>query len=203
MSQLINMSATAIAMLGSIVLPATSSAEQIVLDLDMDDGLLYMAHHIENFLFDGTASYSEDVAGNLSARIQTDTLKDHLVATALVTLDGEVVGMATEQESIYLDAATNTPYARSAWLVSLNHPEMSGIFAVEQTENAGPVFAAVGEVMADPERDWPNEFERFLSTAGDHRITTVSAGLASIQRSSSEKSSSSWMIESMAPALTA
>lgn len=166
------------ALIVSLMLPAAARAEQLVLDLDMEDGLLYLAHHIENFLFDGTASYSEDVAGNLSRRIEIGELSNYLVATALITWNGEVVGMGTEQEYVYIDEATGLPHARSAWLISLNHPELRGVLAVEQTEDAGPVFAAVGEVMANPEQDWPNEFERYLSTAGDARITTASEGLA-------------------------
>ena len=166
------------ALVVSLMLPAVTRAERLVLDLDMEDGLLYLGHHIENFLFDTTASYSEDLAGNLSKRIETEALSNYLVATALITWNGEVVGLGTEQEYVYIDEATGLPHARSAWLISLNHPELRGVLAVEQTENAGPVFAAVGEVMANPERDWPNEFERYLSTDGDARITTASAGLA-------------------------
>jgi len=173
-----NVTAIVSAFAAIAVLPISAKAEQLVLDLDMDDGLLYLAHNIENFLFDGTASYSEDIAGNLSRRIENETLSNYLVATALVSLDGEVIGMATEQEYVYIDEATGTPFAQSAWLISLNHPGLSGVLALQQTENAGPVFAAVGEVMSDPQREWPNQFNRYLSTHGDARVSTASGDLA-------------------------
>lgn len=172
-----NVTAIVSAFAAILVSPVSARAEQLVLDLDMEDGLLYLAHHIDNFLFDGTASYSEDIAGNLSRRIEIDTLSNHLVATALVSLDGEIIGMATEQEYVYIDEATGTPFAQSAWLVTLNHPGLNGVLALQQTENAGPVFAAVGEVMSEPEREWPNQFNRYLSTHGDARVTTVSGDL--------------------------
>ena len=172
-----NTNVLAAALAAAVLLPFSAKAEQLVLDLDMEDGLLYLAHYIENFLFDGTASYSEDIAGNLSRRIENDKLSNYLVATALVTLDGEVVGMATEQEYVYIDEATGTPFAQSAWLVSLNHPDLRGAFAAHQTENAGPVFAAVADVMSEPERNWPNQFNRYLSTHGDATVTTASEEL--------------------------
>jgi hypothetical protein len=146
--------------------------------LELEEGILSLTHHIENFLFDRTASYSKHLAGDLNERIKTDTLKDYLVATALVKMNGKVVGLATEQEYVYLEKATGMPLAKSAWLVSLNHPEMRGVFAVEQIENAAPIFGLVSEVQANPQKDWPDKFQRFLSTASDARISTASEGLA-------------------------
>jgi hypothetical protein len=173
------MRAIAIALVCFMFLPAAVKADgKLVLDLDLEEGLLSLTHHIENFLFDKTASYSKHLAGDLNERIKTDTLKDYLVATALVKMNGEVVGLATEQEYVYLDEATGIPYAKSAWLVSLNHPKMTGVFAVEQIENAAPVFGLVSEVTANPQKDWPDKFQRFLSTSSDARVSTASEGLA-------------------------
>jgi len=157
---------------------AVKADDKLVLDLDLDEGLLSLTHNIENFLFDRTASYSKHLAGDLNERIMTDRLKDHLVATALVKMNGEVVGLATEQEYVYLDEATGMPQAKSAWLVTLNHQKIKGVFAVEQMENASAVFGLVSEVKANPQKDWPNKFQRFLSTASDARISTASEGLA-------------------------
>jgi hypothetical protein len=160
-------------------LPAALKADdKLLLDLDLEEGLLSLTHHIESFLFDRTASYSKHLAGDLNERIKTDSLKDYLVATALVKMNGEVVGLATEQEYVYRDEATGVLHAKSAWLVSLNHSNMKGVFAVEQIENAAPVLGLVSEVMANPQKDWPNKFQRFLSTASDARISTASEGLA-------------------------
>ncbi|MBW2366351.1 MAG: hypothetical protein JRH15_00545 [Deltaproteobacteria bacterium] len=169
----------AIALVFFMFLPAAVKADdRLILDLELDEGLLSLTHHIENFLFDRTASYSKHLAGDLNERIKTDTLKDYLVATALVKMNGEIVGLATEQEYVYLDAATGIPIAKSAWLISLNHPKMTGVFAVEQIENAAPVFGLVSEVVANPQKDWPDKFQRFLSTSSDTRITMASEGLA-------------------------
>lgn len=169
----------AIALVFFMFLPAVVKADdKLVLDLELEEGLLSLTHHIENFLFDRTASYSKHLAGDLNERIKTDALKDYLVATALVKMNGKVIGLATEQEYVYFEAETGIPYAKSAWLITLNHPKMTGVFAVEQLENAAPVFGLVNEVVANPQKDWPDKFQRFLSTASDARISMTSEGLA-------------------------
>lgn len=157
------------------------AAEPLVLELEMDRDLISIAHHIDGFPFAPTMNFSRDVAGNLSDRFLIDTLQHHLAVTALVRIDGEVAGFATEQESVRNDPRTGLPYAESAWLITLTHPRATGVLAVTQRENAGPTFALVREVMEDPDREWGEESHRFLSTDGETRVQLATGGLAPYQ----------------------
>lgn len=157
------------------------AVEPLVLELEMDRDLISLTHHIDGFPFAPTMNFSPDVAGDLAQRFRIDTLHHHLAATALVRIDGEVAGFATEQESVQNDPDTGLPYAESAWLITLTHPRASGVIAVAQREDAGPVFALVHEVMAAPDRDWGEESHRFLSTDGETRVQLATGGLAPYQ----------------------
>jgi hypothetical protein len=157
---------------------AANAAEKLVLEMNMDDDLLSLTHHIDNFPFRQTMNFSPDLAGNLNERMKVDSQRAHLAVTVLVRIDGEIAGFATEQETVRADPATGKPYAESAWLFTLNHPRASGFLAVKQRENAGPTFALVQQVMQNPDAEWTDEPHRFLSTDGETRVQLASDGLA-------------------------
>lgn len=163
------------------------SDDRLVLDLDMDTDLVSLAHGIDRFLFTPTMNFSPDVAGNLAQRMAVGELKNYLVATATVRIDGKVAGFATEQEVIVDDPATGNKYADSAWLITLHCPGHNGVLAVTQREDARPVFSLVQKVMQNPAGPWEDEFQRYLSTSGTHRITTATGDLARYQGSKFEE----------------
>ena len=152
-------------------------AEKLVLELNMDHDLLSLVHHIDGFPFTPTMNFSTDVAGNLSERMKTASLQHHLIASALVRIDGQVAGFATEQEAVLTDPTTGKLYAESAWLITLNHPRASGFLAVKQRETAAPTFALVQQVMENPDGDWTDEEHRFLSTDGVTRVALATGEL--------------------------
>lgn len=157
------------------------SADRLVLDIDMDADLVSLAHGIDGFLFTPTMNFSADVAGNLARRMAVEPLKNYLVATAIVKIDGKVAGFATEQEVIVDDPATGGKFANSAWLITLHYPGATGVLAVSQREDAGPVFGYVQKVMQNPQGPWEDSFQRFLSTTGTHRVGIATGDLASYQ----------------------
>ncbi|MCC7411681.1 MAG: hypothetical protein IT495_08620 [Gammaproteobacteria bacterium] len=165
----------------SATLSTAQAAEKLILEIDMDSDLVSLAHHIDAFLFTPTMNFSMDVPGNLSDRMKTEALRHHLAVTSLVRIDGEVAGFATEQEVVLTDPQSGLPYAESAWLITLNHPRASGVLAVKQRENAGPTFAKVQEVMANPQGDWGDEEQRFLSTDGVALVQLATGGLSPYQ----------------------
>ncbi len=164
---------------GSMTIAA--AADKLVLEMNMDEDLLTITHHIDNFPFKPTMNFSPDLAGNLSDRIKVDSLKSHLAVTTLVRINGEVAGFATEQEIVLTDKETGKPYAESAWLFTLNHPAASGFLAVKQRENAAPTFALVQQVMANPEGAWDDKEHEFLSTDGVTLVGLATEGLARYQ----------------------
>jgi len=167
-----------LSLLGSFT--AASAAEKLVLEMNMDEDLLTITHHIDGFPFKPTMNFSPDLAGNLSDRIKLDSQKSHLSVTTLVRIDGEVAGFATEQEVVLTDA-DGKPYAESAWLFTLNHPRASGFLAVKQRENAAPTFALVQQVMANPDGNWDDNQHEFLSTDGVTLVQLATEGLAPYQ----------------------
>ena len=156
------------------------AAEKLVLDLEMDSDLLSLTHNINGMLFPPTMNFSANTAGNISELFKVDTLKNHLAATALVRIDGEVAGYATEQESLVPDADGH-PVAESAWLISLVHPGVSGFLAVSQQEDAGPVFGLASEVMQNPDREWEDEFRSFLSSSNSPVVQLATGDLTIYQ----------------------
>lgn len=157
---------------------AARAAEPLVLDLEMDRDLLAMEHHIDGFLFTPTMNFSPDVAGDLARRFHVEPLKNHLAATAVVRIRGEIAGFATEQEAIVTDPATGRKAAESAWLITLTRPGVSGVLAVAQREDAAPIFALAQQVMAKPDGPWKDEFQRFLSTTGEYKVSMATQDLA-------------------------
>ena len=162
--------------LGSIT--SATAAEKLVLEMNMDADLLSLSHNIDKFPFAPSMNFSPDVAGNLSDRMKVPSLQHHLVASALVRIDGEVAGFATEQESVQTDPATGKLYAESAWLITLHHPRASGFLAVTQRENAAPTFALVQQVAQNPGGPWTDEPHRFLSTDGITLVKLATGGLS-------------------------
>lgn len=154
------------------------AAETLVIDLEMDRDLISLAHNIDDFLFQPTLNFSTNVAGNRSAILGGETLKDHLAVTALVRIDGEVAGFATEQEVLLVDARTGAPYAESAWLITLERPGLRGVLAVTQREDPAGTFGLISEVLADPTGDWQDESQRFLSTSGETSVQHATGDLA-------------------------
>ncbi len=161
--------------------PPAQAAEKLVLDLDMDSDLLSLVHNIDGFLFTPTMNFSADVPGNLARAFLAEPLKNHLSATTLVKIDGKLAGFATEQEILVDDPATGHLIAESAWLITLNYPGATGFLAAKQTENAGPVFALVQQVMQNPGGPWEDRFQRFLSTTGTARVQIAVNDLAAYQ----------------------
>jgi len=159
-------------------LGGAGAADRLVLALEMDRDLLSLAHHVDEFIFAPTMNFSPYVAGDLSERIQVDAMDHHLVATALVRIDGEVVGFATEQESVVPDPETGVPQVDSSWLITLSRPDLRGHLAVKQRENPARTFALVQEVMANPDAGWDDEPRRFLSTDGLTRVQMATGRLA-------------------------
>jgi len=157
------------------------AAEKLVLEMNMDPDLLSLVHHIDGFPFVPTMNFSPDLAGNLSERMKTASLQNHLIASTLVRIDGEIAGFATEQETVRTDPETGKLYAESAWLITLNHPRASGFLAVKQRENAAPTFALVRQVIEDPDGDWTDEEHRFLSTDGVTLVPLATGGLSPYQ----------------------
>jgi hypothetical protein len=154
------------------------AAEKLVLDLDSDSDLISMTHNIEGFLFKPTMNFSTDVAGNISDRFIKEPLKQHLAATALVRINGELAGFATEQELLTFDQESGRPMAESAWLITLNYPGATGVLAVNQREDASKAFGLVNQVMQDPGAGWEDKFQRFLSSSNAPRITMATGDLS-------------------------
>lgn len=160
---------------------AAQAADKLVLDLDMDRDLLALEHNIDGFLFTPTMNFSQDLAGDLARRFRQEPLKNHLAATALVRIGGEIAGFATEQEAIITDPGTGRKAAESAWLITLTRPGASGVIAVTQREDAGPVFALAQQVAQNPGGEWKDEFQRFLSTSGTYKVQMATQDLAAYQ----------------------
>jgi hypothetical protein len=157
------------------------AAEKLVLDLEADSDLVSMAHHIDGFLFTPTMNFSADVAGNLSERFHVEPLKNHLVATARVRLNGEIAGIATEQETVTVDQESGRHMVESAWLITLNYPGATGVLAVKQQENSPQAFGLVNQVMQNPNADWENEFQRFLSSSNAPTVQLATGDLSAYQ----------------------
>lgn len=154
------------------------AAGTLVIDMDMDDDLVSLAHAIDGFLFAPTMNFSPDLAGNLVRRFDAAALQNHLSATALVRIDGQVAGFATEQEHVMTDPANGSPVAESSWLITLTLPGRSGVIAVAQRENASGVFGLVQQVAKNPAGPWEDRFQSFLSTSGNYRVALATQDLA-------------------------
>lgn len=169
--------------LAALLLSALSvqAVEKLVLDLEMDSDLLSLTHNIDGFLFAPTMNFSPNRGGNISELFLVDSLKNNLVATVLVRIDGKIAGYATEQEVLATDSESGHPSAESAWLITLNYPGLTGVLAVTQQEDAGAVFGLVSQVMQNPDGQWEDEFRRFLSSSNSPTIQLATGDLAVYQ----------------------
>ena len=157
------------------------AVEKLVLDMEADTDLVSMVHNIDGFLFKPTMNFSADIAGNLSDRFKVESLKNHLVATALVRINGELAGFATEQEMIAVNQESGHPMAESAWLITLNYPGATGFLAVKQQEDPSQAFGLVNQVRQNPDADWEDEFQSFLSSSNAPTVQMATGDLSIYQ----------------------
>lgn len=157
---------------------ATQAADELVLDLEMDQDLVSLAHNIDGFLFAPTMNFSAQLPGDLARRFAAEPLKNYLAATALVRSGGKVVGFATEQEAVLEDPLIGRKVAESTWLITLTQPGATGVIAVTQREDPGPIFTLAQRVVQNPTGDWQDEFQRFLSTSGTWQVQMATQDLA-------------------------
>jgi hypothetical protein len=164
-----------------LLIAATGPAaadDRLVLDVDADRDLLSLTHNIDPFPFRPTMNFSPDLAGDLAGRMRVPELEHMLAVTVTVRIDGEIAGLATEQEIVVPDPAGGKPSVQSAWLIMLRHPKANGFLAVAQRENAGATFELIRKIGADPEA-YANDHETrsFLSTDGPTYVSTAGGGL--------------------------
>ena len=154
--------------------------DKLILELDLETDGLSMSHYIDNFFFAPSENYAVGSDQNMND-MSYPALVNHLIATAMVRMNGEVIGVATEQEIVHFDETTGLPSANSAWLIKLNAPGLTGFIAVEQIEDASATGMLIGEVMADPQADWADTFQFVLSSVPGTHVQYASGDLAKYQ----------------------
>jgi hypothetical protein len=169
--------------LGTVVIGLTLgapsfAAEKLVLDIGFEGGLLSLSHNIDGFLFTPTRNYTHDGEVNLNEQVLTERLRDQLTVTALVRINGEVAGFATEHETVRTNPDDGKPYAESGWFFLLRYPGLNGFLAVSQREDASKVFGIVKRVMEEPEAAASEPEHRVLSTDGVTRVQMATGDLA-------------------------
>jgi hypothetical protein len=152
--------------------------ERLVLDLDLEADVLSLSHAIDGFFFPPTVNRSPFSDRDLNAAFSGETLRNHLAATVLVRIGGEVAGFATEQEAVVPPAESQKPSADSVWLITLSRPGLRGVLVAEQHEDASQVFELAQRVARQPDADWEDRAQRFLSTAGDAHVRLATDDLA-------------------------
>jgi hypothetical protein len=158
-----------------------AGAERLVIDLDLENDVVNLTHAIDGFFFPPTMNRSRFEDRDLNAAFTGEVLRNHLAATAIVRIDGEIAGFATEQEVVNLPTPEQKPYADSAWLITLNRPGLRGVIAVTQREDATGVFGLTQQATAEPDRAWPDAFQRVLSTSGPTYVQHATGDLAVYQ----------------------
>lgn len=153
----------------------------LMLELDVDRDLISLSHASDdpvlNAFFPPTENRSPFYDRDLNSAFVAEGLSQELAVTSLVRLDGEVVGFATEQESISVDAEAGGPVAESAWLLRLVRPGLRGFLAVAQRENPLEVFVLASEALQNPDRREDRD-HWVLSTVGVTRIALATGDLA-------------------------
>ena len=169
---------SAILGIGLLTMASTVLSQTLVLELDADRDQLSLIHDVPGMPFAETMNFSPDLAGNLSDRFHHPNLKNHLVISALVYLDGEVAGFATEQEIVTGAKDSDKPSAESAWLITLNHKSHRGVVAVAQSEDASETIGFMAKIAADPNGNWSDQEKWFRSTVGEPTIQLATGTLA-------------------------
>ena len=162
-------------MLSAFLCQYTMAEERLVLELDLERDLLSLSHNIDKFLFTPTLNYRATGGDNIN-NMQYEAMVNHLAATGLVRLNGEVVGTATEQEVVSHDETMGWR-AHSMWMFQLNHEDLKGFMVVEQHEDASGVSSLVQQVMENQTKDWPDQWQMFLSTIGNVKLQYASGDL--------------------------
>lgn len=150
--------------------------DKLVLEVDLENDALSLSHNIDDFFFTPTANYESGSKKNIN-NIKYAPLKDHLVATALVRMNGEVVGIATETEIVYLDDPKNLR-AHSMWSIKLNAPGLNGFISVEQMEDTSKGAALMGEVFQNPNKKWKDEWHMLPRSVKGTKVQHASGDLA-------------------------
>ena len=169
---------SAILGIGLLTMASTVLSQTLVLELDADRDQLSLIHDVPGMPFAETMNFSPDLAGNLSDRFHHPNLKNHLVISALVYLDGEIAGFATEQEIVTGAKDSDKPSAESAWLITLNHKSHRGVVAVAQSEDASETIGFMAKIAADPNGNWSEQEKWFRSTVGEPTIQLATGTLA-------------------------
>ena len=157
------------------------ASDKLVLEMDLEQDVLSLSHNIDHFLFSASRNYIGDSDKNINNMDVSERLKDHLAVTALVRMNDEVVGFATEQEIVSTDPETGEKFANSMWSFRFNYPGMVGFMVVEQYENPGKVFSVIQQVMDNPDKDWEDKWKMFLSSSNTPKIQYASGELSKYQ----------------------
>ncbi len=152
-----------------------ADSDKLVLEVDLENDSLSLSHNIDNFFFTPTKNTGEGSDKNLN-NLKYTPLKNHLVATALVRMDGKVVGVATETEIVYLDDPKNLR-AHSMWSIKLNAPGLEGFISTEQTEDANAGAALMQAVFVEPEKTWPNKWHIVPTSVEGTKVQHASGDL--------------------------
>ena len=153
----------------------------LILELDVDEDLISLSHAsgdaVLNAFFPPTENRSPFYDRDLNKAFVGEGLAHELTVTSLVRIDGDVVGFATEQESISVDAETGELVAESAWLIRLVRPGLRGFLAVAQRENPREVFVLASQALENPDSGEDRD-HWVLSTVGTVRVALASDELA-------------------------
>ena len=167
-------------LLGCFISPVYA-VEKLILEIDLERDLISLSHNIENFIFSPTRNYPAAGEININQLQGYPNLNNHLAATALVRLNGDVIGYATEQEILGIDPETQHPIADSMWMLTLNHPDLKGFLVVKQREDGSGIFALVNQVLENPDRVWEDKWQILLSTIGEAHVQFASGDLLPYQ----------------------
>lgn len=153
----------------------------LTLEVEVDRDMISLSHasadEVLNAFFPPTENRSPFYDRDLNTAFAGEGLAQELTVTSLIRIDGEVVGFATEQESISVDAETGDLVAESAWLMRLTRPGLRGFLAVAQRENPREVFVLASQALQDPESAEDRD-HWVLSTVGPTRVGLATDDLA-------------------------
>ncbi|NOX49339.1 MAG: hypothetical protein GXP16_02235 [Gammaproteobacteria bacterium] len=162
-----------------LICPFALAGDKLVLEFDSDD-LLSLSHNIDDFFSTPTRNYQGEAEQNVND-MSAPALKNHLVVTGLVRMNGEVVGLVTEQEIVHIDEETKRATAESMWMFRLNYPGLTGFMSVLQREEASSIVSLIQEVASNQDKQWEDKWQMFLSTAGKAHVQFASGELSKFQ----------------------